>query len=162
VQAVVSDTGPLHYLVLIERIGILPRLFTSVVVPETVRAELDRPETPAAVRNWVTKRPAWLQIRVAPAVVEPRLRSMHAGERDAIAVAMALNADLLLMDDRVGVSAARSLGLVVTGTLGVLTIAHEQELTDLATAFARLKDTNFRYRHELLDALLARHGGPPA
>lgn len=161
-QAVVSDTGPLHYLVLIECIGILPQIFASVVVPETVRAELDRPETPAPVRNWVTEQPAWLQIRAAPPVLEPRLLSMHAGERDAIALAMALNADLLLMDDRAGVNAARSLGLVVTGTLGVLTIAHERGLIDLAIAFARLKDTNFRYRHELLDALLARYGGPPA
>jgi predicted nucleic acid-binding protein len=57
VRAVVSDTGPLHYLVLIEKIEILPRLFTTVLVPLSVRAELDRPETPASVRAWVAEPP---------------------------------------------------------------------------------------------------------
>jgi predicted nucleic acid-binding protein len=52
---------------------------------------------------------------------------------------------------------ARSLGLRVTGTLGLLTIAHEQGLVELATVFERLKATNFRYRHALMDALLARY-----
>jgi predicted nucleic acid-binding protein len=160
VQAVVSDTGPLHYLVLIGAIGILPQLFTRVVVSSTVRAELDRPETPARVRAWVAQHPAWLEVRSAPTMDVPILRTMHAGERDAIALAVELHADLLLMDDRAGVTVARTLGLVVTGTLGLLAIAHEHGLVDLETALAHLKETNFRYRQGLLDAFLARHGKP--
>ena len=161
--AVVSDTGPLHYLVLIRCIGILPQLFTSIIVPETVRAELDRPETPALVRAWVTEQPAWLDVRPAPIMDDIRLRSMHEGERDAIALSVELQADLLLMDDRAGVTAARSLGLVVTSTLGLLAIAHDHRLVDLSPVLERLKGTNFRYRPELIDALLAGHsrsGGP--
>ena len=156
-RAVVSDTVSLHYLVLIEKIEILPQLFTTVLVPMSVRAELDRPETPAPVRAWVAEHPAWLEVRPAPVTDDPRLRSVHAGERDAIALAVEIGADLLLMDDRTGVTAARSLGLAATGTLGLLAIAQEHGLVDLDAAFARLKATNFRYRQELMDALLARH-----
>lgn len=156
-RAVVSDTGPLHYLGPIDAIDILPRLFTAVCVPTSVRAELHRPEKPSLVRAWIAEQPAWLEVRAAPMTEAPVLRSMHEGERDAIALAVALHAELLLMDDRAGVTAARSLGLTVTGTLGLLTIAHERGLVELATAFEQLKATNFRYRQELMDALLAQY-----
>jgi predicted nucleic acid-binding protein len=68
-------------------------------------------------------------------------------------------ADLLLMDDREGVMVARSKGLTVTGTLGVLSLAARRGLVYLADAFARLKRTNFRYRQEIMDALLDQQAG---
>ncbi len=58
------------------------------------------------------------------------------------------------MDDRKGVVVARSKGFAVIGTLGVLNLAARRGLIDLADSFARLKRTNFRYRQEILDALL--------
>jgi hypothetical protein len=39
--------------------------------------------------------------------------------------------------------------------LGILDLAVQRGLIDLASAVARLKATNFRYRPEILDALLA-------
>jgi predicted nucleic acid-binding protein len=59
------------------------------------------------------------------------------------------------MDDRDGVVFARSKGIEVTGTLGVLSMAAKQGLINLAEAFDRIKRTNFRYRQELMDQLLA-------
>jgi predicted nucleic acid-binding protein len=41
---------------------------------------------------------------------------------EAIVLARKLNANLLLMDERAGVRAAREQGLTVTGTLGVLVL----------------------------------------
>jgi predicted nucleic acid-binding protein len=79
------------------------------------------------------------------------------GERAAIALALAVKADLVLMDDQDGVAAARRQGLTVTGTLGVLDLAARRGLIDLAAAFERLKATTFYYRQGLLDDLLARH-----
>lgn len=70
---------------------------------------------------------------------------------------MSSKADLVLMDDRAGVAAARSLGLVVTGTLGILVLAGRRSLIDLADAFLRLRSTNFRFHPELLERLLARY-----
>jgi predicted nucleic acid-binding protein len=63
------------------------------------------------------------------------------------------------MDDREGVNAARSKGLTVTGTLGVLGLAAQRGLLNLAEAFDRIKLTNFRYRQEIMDALLAEPRG---
>ena len=156
-SAVVADTGPLRYLVLIEVIGILPLLFGRVLIPEIVSAELSRPSTPLRVREWLAADPAWLESRAnpsAPGILPPRL---GAGERAAIGLAQSIGDALLLIDARAGIEAARALGLQATGTLGILVRAARSGLVDLPTAFERLKATNFRYRPELLAALLAQH-----
>ncbi len=156
-QVVVADTGPLHYLALIEEIDLLPRLFDTVFVPEMVREELSHARAPSVVRSWVTSRPRWLQVARTPPHEELLLPALDAGERAAIALAMSLRADLILIDDRSGVAAALAQGLPVAGTLGLLDLAARQGRVDLAAALMRLKATNFRYRQEMLDALLARH-----
>jgi predicted nucleic acid-binding protein len=154
---VVADTGPLHYLVLTGDIEVLPRLFTKILAPERVREELSHLRAPEAVRTWIGAPPPWLEIRT---VEEERasndLVALDAGERDAIALAIATNVGLLLMDDREGVDAARRLGFAVTGTLGLLDLAARRGLVDLISALERLKATSFYYRRGLLEALLAQ------
>jgi predicted nucleic acid-binding protein len=157
VQVVVADTGPLHYLALIEEIDLLPRLFDAVFVPEMVREELSHARAPSVVRGWVTSRPRWLQVARTPPDEELLLPALDAGERAAIALAVSLRADLILIDDRSGVAAALAQGLAVVGTLGLLDRAARRGRVDLAAALMRLKATNFHYRQEMLDALLARH-----
>lgn len=57
---IVSDASPLHYLVLIGEVGLLPALYGSVLLPQAVAEELRRPQTPAAIRDWLSHSPAWL------------------------------------------------------------------------------------------------------
>lgn len=155
---VVADTGPLNYLVQIDAVELLPELFGRIIVPAAVHDELGHPRTPAAVRAWIARVPAWLEIRPNPdansdIVLPPPLGQ---GERAAIALAGAVGADLILMDDRDGVAFARTQGFAVTGTLGMLDLAARRGLIDLVQAFTRLKATTFHYRQGLLDALLAQ------
>lgn len=91
-----------------------------------------------------------------PAAIDHSLAELDDGEREAIALASAINADLLLMDDRAGVAVARARGLQVTGTLGALDRAALHGMIDLAVAFATLRTTNFHARENLFEALLAR------
>jgi predicted nucleic acid-binding protein len=156
---VLADTGPLHYLVLIGESGILPQLFTKILIPDAVRNELLHPEAPSAVRDWAANPPDWLEVHASPSEGhdDPELRRLDRGERAALALAEAVGTDLLLMDDREGVAAARGKGFAVTGTLGVLDLATRRGIIDLDAAVTRLRATNFRYRPEMLNALLARH-----
>lgn len=158
-RLVVADTGPLNYLVLIGASELLPQLFATVLVPATVHAELAHRDAPPSVRAWAERPPAWLDIRPVPAESndDATLRALDDGERAALALAHALHADLILMDDRAGVAVARERGFAVTGTLGVLTLAARRGLIDLRAAFARLEATNFRCRPDIMDALLAQH-----
>lgn len=152
---VVADTGPINYLLLIGHIEILPVLFKNVILPSVVRDELANSNAPLPVRNWITNPPSWVDVReTAGTFDDTSLKRLDAGERAAILLAVELHADLLLMDDREGVIAARRKGFRVAGTLAVLTMAARRDLLSLADAFEHLKGTSFHYRQEIMDRFL--------
>jgi predicted nucleic acid-binding protein len=155
VQLVVADTGPINYLILIGHIEVLPALFESVILPAVVRDELKHRKAPPVVHRWITNPPSWVEVHQTDRVRYASMEKLDAGEEDAIALAIELHADLILMDDRDGVLIARSKGFRVTGTLGILSMAAEHLLLDLAEAFERLRQTSFHYRQETMDRLLA-------
>ena len=92
----VADAGPLHYLLLIGRIGLLERLFDAILVPSTVVGELSASGAPEAVRLWAASLPAWVRVR-EPSVDLPPVRR-GAGELAAIALARELGLPLLCDD----------------------------------------------------------------
>ena len=153
-RLVVADTSPIFYLLSIGQIEVLPQLFGKVFLPDAVHQELCHLAAPTVIREWAADLPAWAEVRAVEAIDDAALQSLGAGERAAITLAMALHADLILIDERKGTNVALHKGFEVTGTLGVLTLAARRGLVDLADSFARLKGTNFRYRQEIMDALL--------
>lgn len=150
---VVSDTSPLNYLILIGQADVLPTLFHRVVAPPSVLQELRQTGAPTAVLKWSLSPPAWLEV-VAPTSL---LRDTHLGlgELEAIALAQEIRADRLLLDERKASAIAIQLGLSVTGTLGVLSLAAEKNLLDLSAAISALRQTNFREPADIVAALLA-------
>ena len=158
-RLIIADTGPINYLVLIGNIDLLPILFEKVILPSAVQAELMDPDAPPSVRNWIADPPAWLDILETPSrqFDQGSVQGLDEGETAAIALAISLGADLLLMDDRKGVIVARGMGLRVTGTLGVLDIAAERGLVNFAQAVTRLRRTTFRIPEALLDSLMTKH-----
>lgn len=151
---IVSDATPLNYLVVIGTVDVLPKLYGNVLVPPAVIAELNHPKTPALVRAWLAQSPPWLQV-VAPSFMPPpSLSQLDTGEMEAIALALQSRADLLLIDERDGTAVARELGLTAIGTLGVLDLAAQRGLVDLALMFVRLQETTFRAPVKLVAQLL--------
>jgi predicted nucleic acid-binding protein len=153
-RLIVADTSPLFYLLSIGHIDLLPQLFGKVYVPNAVHNELCHSSAPKLGREWAASVPDWVEVTSIGAIDDAALQSLGAGEREAITLALSLRADLVLIDERKGTAVALSRGLDVTGTLGVLRLAARRGLLDLAEAFSRLKHTNFRYRQEVLDAIL--------
>ena len=70
-------------------------------------------------------------------------------------LALSIHADLVLIDERRGTQIALDRGLEITSTLGILQRAARRGLVNLAEAFDRLKQTNFRYHQHIMDKLLA-------
>jgi predicted nucleic acid-binding protein len=128
---VIADASPLHYLILIASTDILPALFDRIVIPRAVAAELQHPQTPTAVRVWMATTPAWLDIQDVGTAPDASLSHLDPGEQEAITLAQALHADLLLMDEWEGRREAERRALTVTGILGVLERAAQRELLDL-------------------------------
>jgi predicted nucleic acid-binding protein len=111
------------------------------------------------VRAWIEDLPEWVKVLTAPESDDPILGKLDPGERAAIALGLSLKADLTLIDERKGTAAALTKGFEVTGTLGVLDLAATRGLVNLRDALDRLTRTNFRYRPELIAALLTKHRG---
>ena len=156
---VVADTSPIFYLLSIDHIDLLPRLFGKVFVPDAVHKELCHPAAPMLVRDWVANLPVWVEVTPVETLNDAAFLPLGAGERAAISLALTLHADLILIDERKGTNVALDKGFEVTGTLGILGLAARRGFVDLADSFARLKKTNFRYRQEIMDALLDKQAG---
>lgn len=153
-QLVIADTGPVNYLILIGHIDLLPRLFQRVILPSAVKEELRDIGAPLAVRAWIGNPPVWLEIMETPG---PGPALLDEGEAAVIALAISLHADLVLIDERRGVKVARSQGLRVTGTLGLLELAAQSGLVDFTEAVERLRLTTFRGPEALLETMLKKH-----
>jgi predicted nucleic acid-binding protein len=151
---VVADTSPVDYLILIQEIDVLPKIYGRVVIPQTVREELGRVSTPELVRSWMYHVPAWLEVRSPSTAPDSSLAKLDAGERDAIVLAAELHADQLIVDDREGRREAERRGIPVIGTLGVLREAAILKLLDIRVAVERLQTTSFFVAPEVLTSLL--------
>ena len=151
---VVADTSPIHYLVLVEAVELLPQLYDRVVLPKAVLTELTHPHAPAPVKAWATALPRWAEVRTAAHVALGGI--LDPGEAEAIALAQELKADSVLLDESEARAEALRLGLPVSGTVGVLEKAAERELIDLPAVFQRLSRTNFHISPELLNEALRR------
>jgi predicted nucleic acid-binding protein len=144
---VVSDSSPLHYLILLGKANLLRDLFGEVVIPRSVREELGHPQAPSDVREWLRLPPAWASV-LAAAAVDLSL-PLGKGEREAICLAQELHADLLLADDKKARRIAQQRGLVVTGTLAVLRAAHDRGLVRLPEMIRQLRGCGFRMSEKL-------------
>jgi len=135
----VSDTSPICYLILIGEIDILPRLYSQVLVPAAVIAELVHEDAPGAVRDWAANLPSWISSQQNPSGAIVGIEKLQAGEQAAILLAEAIPADMILIDEKSARRVAADRGLRITGTLGVLGEAAARGLVDLPTAIDRLR-----------------------
>ena len=156
-MTVVADASPICYLILMGEIELLPKLFSRMVLPDAVLSELSAEGSPAAVREWVGWLPRWVSAESVGGRPTMALQHLHAGERETILLAEAINADLVLLDDKAARRLASERGLRVVGLLGVLVEASNQGLVSLPEAIDRLTHTTFRCSPALLKSVLDRH-----
>lgn len=155
----VSNTTPLRYLIAIGQENLLGKLFTKVFVPAAVHEELTEARTPEIVRSCVLSLPAWFEVHtVGESDASKFPVKLHRGEREAILLADALRADVLLIDEQIGRSIALSRNLPLSGTLGVLERADTIGLVaDFAEVLKKLKASGFFIANPLEQQLLQRH-----
>ncbi len=69
----------LNYLLLIDQIDLLPRLFEQIIIPDVVQEEMLAPGAPFVLQRWISHPPSWLTIQ-AVEVVDQTHGSLDAGE----------------------------------------------------------------------------------
>jgi predicted nucleic acid-binding protein len=126
---IVSDTSPVSNLILIQRLDILQKLFSEIIVPPAVDEEIH------ALKQFDVdlseyENAQWIKISQPMNLqkVQTLQIKLDAGEAQAIVLALETNCDLLLMDERIGTNVARAAGLQTVGLVGVLIKAKQENL----------------------------------
>jgi predicted nucleic acid-binding protein len=128
---IVSDTSPVSNLILIERLEILQKLFAEIIIPPAVHAEI------IALKQFGKdleeyQKAEWIKVIVPTNIqkVQTLQINLDEGEAQAIALALEIHCDLLLMDERIGTNTARQEGLQTVGLVGVLIKAKEEGIIE--------------------------------
>lgn len=154
---VVGDTGPINYLIQIDAIEVLPRLFDRMLVPSSVHLELRSAAAPELVQTWTGKLPSWCEIRHIDPFLPETFPGLSTADREVISLAKETGA-FALIDDLAARKAARSLMIPLVGTLGILELAAMNGLISLPEALSRLRHTNIHLAEHLYDEVLRRNG----
>jgi predicted nucleic acid-binding protein len=156
---VISNTSPLLNLAIIDHLFLLPQQFEQIYIPSAVVTELKiNEDLPGSRALQAAINEGWLipQTVKNTALVSLLRRDLHQGESEAIALAVELSADKILLDEKEARQAARALGLNITGILGILLRGwHEGTITSIKAVTERLQqDANFRIAPALLAQIL--------
>ncbi|MGC9525281.1 MAG: DUF3368 domain-containing protein [Limnospira sp.] len=160
---VISNTSPLLNLAIIDHLFLLPQQFGNIYIPTAVIKELKIDENrPGSVHLKTAIREGWLisrQVQNTPFIGLLR-QKLHEGESEAIALAVELSADKILLDEKEARQAARTLGLSITGILGILLRGwHDGSIPSMKAVTDRLQqEANFRIAPALLARILQESG----
>lgn len=126
---IVSDTSPINNLAAINHLHLLHQLYGTVLIPGAVYRELTDPNFPVAGTTEVQTFD-WIQTCAVRdrTLVEALSSELDIGEAEAIALAVEIQADQVLIDERRGRLIATRLNLRYVGILGILVEAKSQGL----------------------------------
>jgi uncharacterized protein len=118
---VVSNASPLINLAWIEEFELLEQLFGKIIIPNSVWNEvvLNGKGQPGSEE---VKSAGWIQKKeiVNNLLVQSFLQELDRGEAETIALAIEQNADLVLIDEKIGRETALYFGLKPLGVIGIL------------------------------------------
>lgn len=142
-MVVVSDTSPLLNLAATGEAHLLEKLFGTVVVaPAAVATEIERlrQRDPRFASTNIGVATSFASVRDRDRVTWLSL-FLDPGEAEAIALALEMKADLLLVDERRATHTAHRLGLKTLGLLGVLLLAKRKgHFVQVRPLLERLED----------------------
>ncbi len=124
---IISNTSPVINLAMIGQIQLLQTIYRRIIIPEAVYHEIviDGAGQPGA-REVETE--SWIQKDKInnTALVKSLQGELDAGEAEAIALAIEKNANLLLIDERIGRRIAARFGVKFIGVLGIIIHAKQK------------------------------------
>jgi len=121
---VVSDTSAISNLLQIDSIHILHSVYGKIIIPTLVYGELCDVEGQKKAIDSLS----WIEV-ARPKDVELVTKlesSLDRGESEAIALAIELKSDFLIIDELSGREIAESLGIKIVGLIGTLLKAKEK------------------------------------
>lgn len=161
----VADTSPLLALANLDLLHLLPDLFERTLIPPAVLAEATqrRPDAPGARAIRRAIEAGILQVEEAASGLRagPMPDRLGPGEREAIALALAVGAEWVVLDDRAARRYATGLGPAVIGTVRILEFARESGRIDRVTPLLeQLRADGFRLGDDIIEMMRAAEHDP--
>lgn len=158
---IISNATPL---IAFSRIGRLDLLRTTVaeplVIPAAVASEISDYES-GEVGSIDLARETWIRTRTVQDEQQVRLLlpTLDRGEAEVIALGLEQRARLLLIDELIGRKVAESLGLKITGSVGVLIRAKQLgEIASVKPLLENMVRRGMHYSQRFCDAVLRQVG----
>ncbi|MEM6840720.1 MAG: DUF3368 domain-containing protein [Bacteroidota bacterium] len=125
-MVIVSDTSIITNLIQVDHLEFLQDIFGEIVIPAQVFEELSK--VPGQLE--IIENTEWIEVKTIAneKQLEELTVVLDPGEAEAIVLALELKADALLIDEKKGRKIAQKYGIVVTGLLGILISAKEENL----------------------------------
>lgn len=158
---IVSNTSPLSNLTVIGELSLLQQIYPKILIPPIVHTELMRfPEIQSTISTLTNTGLVIIQMPQNPQLVQTLNQTLDPGEAAAIALAVELNADRLLIDENLGRSIAIQYGLKIRGILGILVNAKNQGLIPAVKPLLDrlISEAGFRVSQALYDRALQESG----
>src|SRR5260221_5728325 len=136
---VVSDTSVITSLIHVGRVALLQELHGAVLIPQAVHRELLRTHKDV---------PSFLEVRAATnhQMVARLEAELDLGEAEAIVLAKETNADLLLIDEKLGRRVAIREGVRIAGLMGLAVEAKRRGLIASVRELARQLEVEAGFR----------------
>jgi predicted nucleic acid-binding protein len=143
-ENIIADTSCLVLLEKIDKLNILQKLYGKIII------------TPAVADEFGSKLPNWIEVRKPEDQKYQRLLETNVDRGEASAIALAVEiSGLLILDDRKARTLAQEVKLDVTGTLGILIDATQNNyISSFDQVLKRIKQTNFHLSEDLEQKLL--------
>ena len=157
---IVSNATPLIAFARINRLDILNHVIGTLVIPEAVSQEIvDHTADKPGVIHLTTI--DWITVYSVASFqqVQLLLPTLDQGEAEVIALALEQQAHLVLMDELTGRKVARSLGLSVTGSVGILMQAKQQGLIKAIKPYLEaMRQQGVHYSQRFINQILLTAG----
>ncbi len=155
---IVFNSSPLIFLT---RLGFLQKAvetFEHCYLPKYVEAEIGRKQDEArdVVKNLITSHTLEVRGIALISLANKLSQRLGRGESEAIALAMELQADYVILDDAAARKEAMRLGVNVKGTLGITRKLHSVEkirIEDLEEFYKKLRAIQFRVKRKIFDEI---------
>ena len=148
-QKVVSNTTPIITLLKISEFELLQKLFGKIIIPTGVYEEIEAGKSKKFYLD--LKNIDWIEIRNVKETRE-LLIDLDKGEAETILLAKEINANYVIIDEKLGRKYANYFDLKVIGTLGILKEAKKRDLIkDLKEIVNKMKENNIWLSKKIID-----------
>lgn len=154
-KLVICDTGPLIALSSIHALTLLPKIFSKVIIPQSVFDESTiNLHLPGADQILQAQRIEIFEVQKDPVDLLPQLDLLGPGE--SVAIQMAINLKgILLIDEKIGRNIAKQLQVLIMGTAGLLLAAYKKGLiADIEKSLNSIQKAGYHISNDLISAIV--------